>query len=374
MATIGTHSTSDESDFACSTAQSTRISKVHRCKIIDALDKLCVYTRGCKFKSEVDLENVRYNHIFSLKEDRLETYCGDKTTSKAIEKHNTQYLMRTYPKTLRVKSSNFEPITHWRRGVQMAALNYQTYDEGMQINEAMFASGSDRLGYVLKPLELRAMPTTVRSGPFAGIAAPVMDVITKTRIELSLDLISAQFLETPRKREQDVPNPWVEVQIYVADDRSSGHILAEGGTEAAVRDVKSVNSVQVRRRSAIVPGNGYNPFFGEHFRFYIETRHPELVFVRLSVRNSVDGRSYHEGDAEATFTAKYMSLGAGYRHVPLSNHNGEQFMFSTLFCRIGRSEHRGTERVQHQPPTEKVGRFRQMISRKSTTDRKNSLD
>ena len=379
LATLNVNSTSDESDYPTVPSSPQRSAKPRRCKIIEPLDKLAVYTRGSKLAENHHLGNTRYNHIFSIHERRLDGLSSDWQWTRLLERHNLLYLMRTYPHRWRLNSSNFEPIKHWRRGVQMAALNYQTYDEGMQINEAMFASGPDRLGYVLKPAELRAAPTTVRPGPFAGPAAPLMDVVTKTRIALTLDLVSAQFLESPRKPGSDgVPNPYVEVQVYVADDRASAPVFAVGGLEAPVRDAGRApgGAVQARRRSAIVPGNGYNPSFNERFRFHIETKHPELVFVRWSVWNSADGRSYQDGangSPEATFTAKYASLGAGFRHVPLSNHNGEQFMFSTLFCRVHKDEQRGTERVGHPPAPEKVGRLRQ-IFRKTAADRKNSFD
>jgi hypothetical protein len=42
----------------------------------------------------------------------------------------------------------------WRNGSQIASLNWQNYDRGMQINEAMFA-GSE--GWILKPARLLNM-------------------------------------------------------------------------------------------------------------------------------------------------------------------------------------------------------------------------
>ena len=375
LATIGVNSTSDDSDCNSPTLASQQSGKKSKSYIIDPLDKLCVYTRGSKFHTAADLENTRYNHIYSISEPSLEKRFRDWNFSKAIERHNTQYFMRTYPSNSRLTSSNFEPIAFWKHGVQMAALNYQTYDEGMQINEAMFASGSDRNGYVLKPQELRVTPTTVRTGPFAGPISPIMDVVTMARIRFSVHLISAQFLECPRNGASDKgPNPYVEVQVYVAEDKSAAQVFSDGGVEGPARDSTS-SGPQVRRRSGIIPGNGYNPSFGETFHFEIETKHPELVFIRWAVWNSSDGRNYNGKDAaEATFTAKYVSLGTGYRHVPLSNHNGEQFMFSTLFCNIAKDESRFFEKVQH-GPAEKPGRIRlPRLLRKGTPGRKSSFD
>ena len=69
--------------------------------------------------------------------------------------HNTRHFSRVYPRGTRVDSSNYNPAKFWDAGVQMCALNYQTWDEGMQINDAMFEANG-KCGYVLKPPYLRA--------------------------------------------------------------------------------------------------------------------------------------------------------------------------------------------------------------------------
>jgi hypothetical protein len=67
--------------------------------------------------------------------------------------------MRTYPSGLRVNSSNLDPTVFWRKGIQIVALNWQNWDEGMMLNEAMFAGTS---GYVLKP---EGIPPSLSSLP-----------------------------------------------------------------------------------------------------------------------------------------------------------------------------------------------------------------
>ena len=371
ISTLGLNSTSDESDFPSPAIVPQRSIKSTRCKIIESLEHLGVYTRGSKYHSIFDLDNTRYNHIYSLNESRFENACRDRASGKSIERHNQQYLMRTYPRQTRVMSGNFEPLGCWKRGVQMAAMNYQTFDEGMQMNEAMFASGSDRCGYVLKPQELRENPTTVRHGPSLGLPSPLLDVVTRAQVTLSIELISAQYLESPRGRGSDiVPNPYIEVQVYIADDRATGQIHGEGGAE--VRDSRG-GGVTMRRRTEIVAGNGYNPRFDEKMTFFVETLHPELVQVRWSVWSSPDGRAYSGNTEgwEATYMAKVAKLNRGYRHVPLHNHNGEQFLFSSLFCRIERTECRVPDRVAR-PAPEKPGLLSRF--RKTGADRKNSYE
>lgn len=69
------------------------------------------------------------------------------TYFKQLIARGTKHQVRIYPKGTRIRSNNFNPITYWRTGGQVSALNWQKFDKGMQINRAMF-EGSD--GWVLK--------------------------------------------------------------------------------------------------------------------------------------------------------------------------------------------------------------------------------
>merc|ERR1712072_1363805 len=59
-------------------------------------------------------------------------------------------LSRTYPKAQRVDSSNYNPLLMWNVGSQMAALNFQTGDKPMQLNNAKFMQNGG-CGFVLRP-------------------------------------------------------------------------------------------------------------------------------------------------------------------------------------------------------------------------------
>jgi len=66
--------------------------------------------------------------------------------------HSSNHLRRIFPKGTRVDSSNLDPLVFWRNGSQIASLNWQVYDTGMQLNEAMFVGSP---GWVPKPREMR---------------------------------------------------------------------------------------------------------------------------------------------------------------------------------------------------------------------------
>ncbi|KAH8598270.1 putative 1-phosphatidylinositol-4,5-bisphosphate phosphodiesterase 1 [Bisporella sp. PMI_857] len=304
--------------------------------IVKVLGELGVYAAGLKFTAFDTPDAKKYNHIFSFMESTFDKNGRTPEDKRAMNRHNMRYLMRVYPNGWRVASTNFDPLKYWRRGVQMVALNWQTYDLGMQMNDAMFAGGTDQSGYVLKPSELREikMMTTVPEEAGAGHIKR-----ERKNVNFSIEIISAQQLMRPRgvasNRSVDT---YVEVEVYHADDKSkdSKGVVGEGGLNATVgRDGFSGLGAPHRRRTHIVQENGFNPEFHKKFRFDLTTKYPDLVFVRWTVRCSPDGQNYSDkGSPLATYTAKLSSLQQGYRTLPLNDSNGDRFLFSTLFCRI----------------------------------------
>lgn len=343
MTTTSISSATEESDTGRNDTRRHKkggSNRQRKSKIIKNLGSLGVYTRGFKFKSFTLPESKGYNHVFSLAERRFESLCKDPDTKAQLEKHNMRYLMRVYPSGYRVRSTNPDPLVFWRRGVQMVALNWQTYDLPMQMNEAMFASGSDKLGYVLKPGELR-QPLSIQE----EISEPSIHGLgrmQKRLIRFSVDVISAQQLPRPRGVAPDATlDPYVEIEMFSAEDKGKGVASGEGGSDASARNGMSGIGSPHRRRTHVVQANGFNPLFNDSFKLSLETKYPSLVFVRWTVWNSPDGRNFNTNpntDPLATFTAKLSSLEQGYRHVRLYDHNGDQFNCAALFCKIKKEE------------------------------------
>ncbi|KAL4950677.1 hypothetical protein BDW69DRAFT_53080 [Aspergillus filifer] len=335
-------------------------------KITKPLSDLGIYTRGYKWHSFSSPESQTFNHVYSFAERSFESVCREPSNKDLFEKHNQKYLTRVYPSGFRLRSSNFDPLKFWRRGVQMAALNWQTYDVGMQMNQAMFAAGNDRTGYVLKPESLRVPSSEIEAG------------ITERKIvRFSVDVISAQQLPRPQNMPLDGNiNPYVEIEMFSADDRGQNFTFGVGGMNASARNGMSGIGCPHRRRTRIEQRNGYSPNFNESFRLSLETKYPDLVFVRWTVWSSMDGRSTGtNGSVQlATFTAKLSSLSQGYRYLPLYDGSGDQYIFSTLFCRISKEESISVRRFAAEDMrAERVGIFRQLgqtvFKRSSSTDR-----
>ncbi|KAL9095560.1 MAG: hypothetical protein Q9165_001992 [Trypethelium subeluteriae] len=335
-------SATEDSDLQMPAVPSKK-SKKKTSNIVGVLGELGVYTQGIKYSGFRAAESRRYNHVFSFAERTFESlYRKEPDNKTSLEKHNVRYLMRVYPSGWRVLSSNFDPIRYWRSGVQMAALNWQTYDTGLQINDAMFAAGSDRTGYVLKPAEMRQSRPRAASGPENPIKSE------KKLVTLFVDIISGQRFPRSRGLSTEASiNPCVELEMLSADDKAQGIPVYERGRDAFDRSSVSGLGSPLRKVTQPVLRNGYNPSFDSSFKLSLESHYPSLVFVRWNVMNCPGGRNTSDRHSLATFTAKLSSLEEGYRHLPLFDANGEQYLFSTLFVRIRKQQ----PTVSSAPPT-----------------------
>jgi phosphatidylinositol phospholipase C delta len=345
-------SSAEDSDSPHVTAvdEAKKTKKPKTSNICKVLSDLGVYTRGVKFADFSCIDANTFNHVFSLNERKFEALTKPGSREKhLLEEHNMRCLMRVYPHAFRITSTNFDPLKCWRRGVQMVALNWQTFDLGQQLNQAMFAGGDDRTGYVLKPSALRRASQT----PVPGLRkAP------KKEVKFTVQIISAQQLPRPRGLGQEANiNPYVEFEMYCAEDMGA-NATGIGGQDASAPNGHSGIGNPLRKRTRIVEGNGYNPEFGNEIEMKVTTRFPSLVFVRWTVWNSLDARTTNHAPL-ATFTAKLNSIQQGFRHLPLFDSNGEQYLFSTLFCKIKKQDvidappealHRaGSRRLPYEP-------------------------
>ncbi|KAK3116032.1 hypothetical protein LTR53_004038 [Teratosphaeriaceae sp. CCFEE 6253] len=332
------NSSTDDSDVGSTSAAKAEPPKTS--KIIPKLGRLGIYTQGISLPKALGFSDPKAkasNHIFSFSEDTFEGRCKKEEGSRqALEKHNVHYLMRVYPGRRRIWSANFNPLSAWRRGVQMAALNWQTFDVHQQVNRAMFGAGSDCLGYVLKPEELRH-PKHLPIAETMADAAEKRDKKGKKIVRFAVHIVSAQWLPRPRVVNPEAGmNPFIELELYSADDKAPGDATGDGGTDASAPHGSSgAGSPPRKKRTKTVFGNGFDPAFEEHMSLTAVTKHPELLFVRWTVWHQPDGRRGAPTPVLlATFTAKLGSLQQGYRHLPLYNPQGEKYKEAKLFVRI----------------------------------------
>ncbi|KAJ0104198.1 phosphatidylinositol-specific phospholipase C [Diaporthe amygdali] len=190
-------STTKAHEYYHTTSQTTsppKKQKVKGEKILDALDKLAIYTFSPgPFKSFNSRDADKPAHIFSFGEEKLKAL--HRTKHKDIFQHNKKYLARTFPESLSAFLSTNPnlPTLFWRKGVQMVALNWQYWDTAMHLNDAMF---EDSNGWVLKPREYQ-------SDSAATCQAQVKE---KKKISLCITILGGQHIPTPRVLDAEESN------------------------------------------------------------------------------------------------------------------------------------------------------------------------
>lgn len=234
----------------------------------DLLQSLGVYGASRRLPKDADFDTHR-NFIYSVSERNFKKHTKDNCS---LELAGTQHLVRVYPGPNRVDSSNFDPLQCWRHGVQMVALNCQTDDFYMSLNQAMFHGSS---GYVLK-----VSPQT-------------------TQIQLQVDVLMARGLEV------STGNGPVHVKMKLL----------------------TPDTMNQKARTAPVPLQDSDVAFDENLEMSVETNYPHLTFLHWSVKTMSNGRSM----SITSGTAKVENLREGYRVLPMgeaSNNEGR------LLCKI----------------------------------------
>lgn len=190
-------------------------------KICKTLSDLGIYTHSAHFANFLETSSYSPSHIYSIDEhDILKLY---EEHAAEMHAHNKKYFMRAYPEWKRIGSSNLDPSVYWRKGVQMAAVNAQTWDEGTMVNRGMFEGTG---GWVLKPQNLR--PTTKN---------PTWNPEGKTREEAEAGVSGSQGqlspAQTPALEYQMAMSP-ISIDSAVESQQPVGLGLSNAGVEETV--------------------------------------------------------------------------------------------------------------------------------------------
>ncbi|NXC99070.1 PLCG1 phosphodiesterase, partial [Certhia familiaris] len=112
-----------------------------RKKIALELSELVVYCRPVPFdEDKIGTDKACYRDMSSFPETKAEKY-ANRSKGKKFLQYNRRQLSRIYPKGQRLDSSNYDPLPMWICGSQLVALNFQTPDKPMQLNQALFMLG-----------------------------------------------------------------------------------------------------------------------------------------------------------------------------------------------------------------------------------------
>ncbi|KAF8876845.1 1-phosphatidylinositol-4,5-bisphosphate phosphodiesterase 1 [Infundibulicybe gibba] len=290
-----------------------------------ALASLLVYTVGVKCHGISSTIEYAPEHIFSLSENSANRLL--KASMNDLVEHNKNHVTRIYPKGTRVNSTNYEPHRYWAAGSQVVAINWQTFDLGYMINQAMFQRNG-RSGYVLKP---RALRENLPMG--------------YTKHFLDVNIISAQQLPRPKDSngqeiiEKSIVDPFVEVSLHIPDWTHSPFIPEASKLSGAIylppTDATRTSATSARTitlRTGVIKNNGFNPAWHQELCLPYDCvgGMTELIFVKFAVRQ--DGKD--GDDPLAVYCIPLSCLEHGYRHLPLHDTQLSQHLFSTLFVQI----------------------------------------
>uniref|UniRef100_A0A8C7XUF8 1-phosphatidylinositol 4,5-bisphosphate phosphodiesterase gamma n=1 Tax=Oryzias sinensis TaxID=183150 RepID=A0A8C7XUF8_9TELE len=264
-----------------------------RKKIALELSDLVIYCRPVPFDEEkIGTERACFRDMSSFPETKAEKY-ANKIKGKKFLQYNRLQLSRIYPKGQRLDSSNYDPLPMWLCGSQLVALNFQTADKPMQMNQALFMLNG-RNGYVLQPPIMR----DDSFDPFDRNTLRGIEQVT-----LAIEVLGARHLP---KNGRGIVSPLVEIEVCGAEYDNS-----KQKTESTV-------------------DNGLNPMWPKK-SFHFTVYNSAFAFLRFLV-NEVDMFNDQNFLAQATFPIQ--GLKTGYRSVPLKNSYNEDLELASLLVHL----------------------------------------
>lgn len=264
-------------------------------RIAKELSNLIVYCRSVPFCFERLVREggiPNFYEMSSFPETKVEKWIS-RQYCKMFLKYLTLQFSRVYPKGQRIDSSNYDPVRMWNCGCQMVALNYQTPDKPMQLNEGKFLQNG-KCGYVLRP----EFMFSEDYDPYDKNSLPRTE-----HIILSLKVIAARHLT---KSGRGIVNPFIEIEI-VGADYDCGN----------------------KYKTKIKADNGFNPVWNEVCEFDIIN--PDLALLRFVVQDEdMFGDPNFLG--QATYPVRCTRL--GYRCIPLTNGYSEELELTSLLVHV----------------------------------------
>ncbi|KAF1346901.1 PLC-like phosphodiesterase [Delphinella strobiligena] len=276
-------------------------------KIIPELGSMGTYTRSYHFKSLEQPEAKLPLHVFSLSESKLiDTYKQD---ASALFRHNKKYLMRAYPKSMRINSTNLDPAPFWRQGVQMVALNWQYINAATMLNQAMFEATG---GWVLKPEGYRSQhPSYHRE-----------EAMNRGTLDLAIEIFAGQNIGPSGKRLR----LYVRCELHIEDseeDENSGLLEAGQSKEG-----------QIKARTENASGDNNPNFKRQVLRFRkVPDVAEELTFIRFKI---MDDETLGRDDMVAWACLRISRLQQGIRMLHFHDEQGQPTE-GRLLVRINKS-------------------------------------
>uniref|UniRef100_A0A665UA87 Phosphoinositide phospholipase C n=1 Tax=Echeneis naucrates TaxID=173247 RepID=A0A665UA87_ECHNA len=271
-----------------------------RKKIALELSELVIYCRP----------RACFRDMSSFPETKAEKYVN-KIKGKKFLQYNRLQLSRIYPRGQRLDSSNYDPLPMWLCGSQLVALNFQTADKPMQMNQALFMLNG-RSGYVLQPPIMR----DDNFDPFDKHTLRGLEQVT-----LEIEVLGARHLP---KHGRGIVCPLIEIEVCGAEYDSA------------------------KQKTDSEADNGLNPTWPRK-SFEFAVCNSAFAFLRFVVYE-IDMFSDQNFLAQATFPIH--GLKTGYRSVPLKNSYNEDLELASLLVHM--DIRRGRQKSKYFPKCQKA--------------------
>jgi len=294
-------------------------------KVCPALARLTLF-HGTKLKDwDTSILNpTHYMHSFS--ETKISKLSRKPDRQKWVV-YNQSHMSRSYPAGSRVDSSNYSPILPWAMGTQLVALNFQTVDPPLLLNDGRFRENGG-CGYVLKSTKLIDLQEITNQ----------YNRETRLPTKLSIRVLSGSCLPKPNDAKTgDCINPYVKISVY---------------------DVKNGNKETTETYfTEYVANNGFFPIWnGEEFSFQIENYETAMLQMSVFDKGNTIANAAHTpvlGDELiASSSIPISCLRKGLRSVKLfdtSNTRSGAFNFSSLLVDIKIKKIRAAHDVEPKP-------------------------
>jgi len=273
-------------------------------KIVPELARLTLFN-GTKFKDFEKSIELPSTDMHSISEPKIEKIIEKGRDHLSLWKqYNKKHMTRTYPAGTRVDSSNYDPVVPWAMGCQLVALNFQTSDSPLILNDGRFRENGG-CGYVLKPPFL----TNEEHSPSSAI-------------KLSIRILSGSCLPKVKgKKFGEVMDPYVVVSVHDACD-------------AFPEKEQSSLSVTAESKTSSISDNGFCPQWKDAEIFSFDVNCPDVAMVKFSVMD----REKSSSDRIMCEAAVPVScLRCGYRSVHLYDNYGARpgaFAFATILVYV----------------------------------------
>lgn len=354
-----------------------KLSSGKKPKIVPELANLTLF-HGVKFKAfeaSIDSSNT---HMHSIGETKISKILGKQAGNTILwRQYNTHHMTRTYPAGSRLDSSNYNPMTAWSVGCQMVALNFQSCDTPLILNDGRFRADR-RSGYMLKPksllddaleraeeddgilpLSTRALttlPPDLQPDAFDFIMGDLEQILCGERtpslanhellakqpqaqralvmnrirtyqqnttnhvnqMRLRVRIVAGSCLPKPKGAKQgETIDPYVSVTLHDVKERGDGKVtyLTANFTTNTVQD------------------DGFCPAWNDKSLKEFTVVHPEVAMLQFSLKESDVGMDDRVADA----AIPCHRLRTGYRSIQLYDQNNTRtgaFGFARLLVQI----------------------------------------